>query len=100
MSEITPAELSARLSEDGEGPYVLDVQPAADFEDWHVPGSVNIDIAEVLSDDPDAAKAALSSVPENREVVLVCTAGEPAVLAADYLREMEYDVKTLTCHRP
>lgn len=96
MSEITPAELSARLSEDDEGLFLLDVQPATDFEDWHVPGSVNLDIAEELREDPDAAKAALSTVPDDRDVVLVCTAGEPAILAADYLQEMEYDVKTLT----
>lgn len=100
MGSITPAEFSARLSGRGEEPFVLDVQPAEDFEDWHVPGSVNLDIAEELNEDPDAAKAALSTVPIDREVIVVCSAGEGAIRAADYLEEMAYDVKTLTCHRP
>lgn len=100
MDAITPAELAARRAGDGEAPFVLDVQPAADFEDWHVPGSVNLDIVDELQAGGDAADAALSAVPRDREVVLVRTAGEAAGLAADHLREMGYDVKTLACHRP
>lgn len=100
MSEITPAELSARVSDDDDESVVLDVQPADDFDAWHVPGSVNLDISDELNEDAEAAKAALSSLPEDRELIVVCTAGEPALIAADFLREMEYDVKTLTCHRP
>lgn len=100
MRDITPAELSARLADEGEEPFVLDVRAEADFADWHVPGSVNLDIANELNRDGAAAKAALSSIPRDREVVLVCTAGELAVRAADHLREMGYDVGLLACHRP
>lgn len=100
MGEITPAELSARISEKNEETVVLDVQPQEDFDAWHVPGSVNLDITDDLNEDAAAAKEALATIPDDREVVVVCTAGEPAVIAADYLREMGYDVKTLTCHHP
>lgn len=100
MEEISPSELSARLDDDHGGPLVLDVRSPADFARWHVPGSVNLDIRDELSDGLESAKTALSRLPENSEVVVACTAGEVAVLAAEYLRELGYDVKLLACHYP
>lgn len=99
MTEITPAELAARLGE-GDGTVVLDVRPEAEYADWHVPGSVNVDIADELRQDADAARAALSTLPRDRTVVLAGMAGEASALAADQLRELGHDVRTLTCHRP
>lgn len=100
MRSISPTELSARLSGSGEKPFVLDVQPAEDFADWHVPGSRNLAVHDELRADPGAAKAALAEIPRGREVIVVRTAGEEADLAADYLDGMGYDVKTLACQRP
>lgn len=98
MTSITPADLSAQLRSD-EDTFIVDVQPEAEFEDWHVPGSTNIDIYEELHNDPEAAKEVLSTIPTD-EVVLTCTAGAASETAADYLRDLGYDVKTLACHRP
>jgi rhodanese-related sulfurtransferase len=85
-------------AEDGD-PFVLDVQPAEDYEAWHVPGSTNIDIAEELRSDPEAAREALRSIPSD-EVVLTCAAGEASKQAADHLRELGYEVRLLSCLRP
>lgn len=100
MSTISPRELSERRSGAGPDPYVLDVRPPVDFEDWHVPGSVNLDLADALRADPESARPALASVPRDREVVVVRAAGEPAETAASLLREMGHDVRTLACRRP
>jgi len=29
---------------DDEGPLVLDIRHEGEFEDWHIPGSVNVDV--------------------------------------------------------
>ncbi len=99
MSEITPSRLSARLGAEDDDPFVLDVQSSEDYEDWHVPGSTNIDIAEELRSDPEAAREALRAIPSD-EVVLTCAAGEASEQAADHLRELGYEVKLLSCLRP
>jgi len=100
VEEITPAELSARIGTDDGDTFVLDVQREDDYEEWHVPGSENLDIYDELQNDPEAARDALSTLPDNEEVVIPCTAGPVAELAAQHLHEMGYDVKTLACPRP
>lgn len=97
---ITPADLSARLADASQGPFVLDVRPGAEYEAWHVPGSENIDLHQELHAVPAAAKAVLATIPDDREVVVACNAGIAAERAAEYLRELGYDVATLACHRP
>ncbi len=97
VEELTPADLSARMGDDGDDPFVLDVQPEADYEAWHVPGSENIDIFDELRTDPDAARDVLSTIPEDAEVIVTRTAGPPSERAAQHLHEMGYDVKTLAC---
>lgn len=99
MSQITPSRLSARLDAPDDDPFVLDVQPAEDYEDWHVPGSTNIDIAEELRSDPEAAREALRAIPSD-EVILTCAAGEASEQAADHLRDLGYEVRLLSCLRP
>lgn len=100
MSAITPAALSARLATvDDDDPYVLDVQPESDYEDWHIPGSMHLDVYEELRNEPEAARAALRTIPGN-EVVIVRTAGAASEKAAELLRELGYDVKMLACRRP
>ncbi|WP_254820879.1 MBL fold metallo-hydrolase [Haloglomus halophilum] len=94
MPEIAPDELGDRLQTDE--PLVLDIRHRADFDDWHVPGSVNVDVYDELQDDPEAAKPALSELPEEREVVTVCAAGIVAQTATDVLQEMGYEAATLT----
>lgn len=99
MASISPAELSARLSDDNEI-VVLDVQRPEDYADWHVPGSLHLDLQDELRSDEAAAKAALSTISTDATVVVSCTAGAPAERAAGLLGDLGYDVRTLSCHRP
>ena len=95
MAEITPNELSERLHNDDEPPRVLDIRNEAEFGDWHIPGSENVPVYDELKDDPEAAKVALSNVPDDREVITVCAAGVMSKTATEQLGEMGYEAKTL-----
>jgi glyoxylase-like metal-dependent hydrolase (beta-lactamase superfamily II) len=94
MSEITPDELGERLQGD-EPPLVLDVRHRAEYEDWHVPGSINVDVYDDLEDDPETAKPALRDLPAGREIVTVCAAGVLSRTATEVLRGLGYDAVTL-----
>ncbi|MUV87087.1 MBL fold metallo-hydrolase [Natronomonas sp. CBA1123] len=96
MAEISPEELGERLQADEDDLLVLDIRHEAEYEEWHVPDSVNVDVYEELTDDPDAAAAVLEDLPEDREVATVCNAGIVADTATQVLEEMGYDAKTLT----
>jgi glyoxylase-like metal-dependent hydrolase (beta-lactamase superfamily II) len=96
MSEITPDALGDRLRGDGDDTLVLDIRHEADYEDWHVPDSVNVDVYDELTEDPDAAKDELDDVPEDPEIVTVCAAGVVSQTATEVLQELGYDAATLT----
>ncbi|WP_075936361.1 MBL fold metallo-hydrolase [Halosegnis longus] len=96
MQEITPEELSEQLRNDDDEPVILDIRHEADFEDWHIPGSINVDIYEQLTDDPEQAKEALSDLPRDERIVTVCAAGVVSQTATEVLQELDYDAVTLT----
>jgi len=95
MQELSPDALSEQLRNDDAGPLVLDVRHEAEFEEWHIPGSVNVDVYDELTGDPDRAKPALSELPEGSEIVTVCAAGVVSQTATAVLRELGYDAVTL-----
>ena len=95
MSEIKPTELGTR-SNNGDDLFVLDIRHENEYEDWHIPGSENIDVYDELTESEDeAAKEALSEIPEDDEIVTVCTAGIVSGRATDVLQDMGYEAKTL-----
>ena len=95
MPETTADELSERLQTDSDPPLVVDIRNEDEFEDWHIPGSENVPVYDDLKDDLDAAKAALSDLPDDEEIVTVCAAGVMSETATEILREMGYEAKTL-----
>ncbi|MGM0592222.1 MAG: MBL fold metallo-hydrolase [Halobacteriota archaeon] len=95
MSDISPEELGERLQDEENNLLVVDIRHQEEFDDWHVPGSVNVDVYDELADDPDEAKDALSDLPEEIQIVTVCGAGIAAETAADVLQEMDYNAATL-----
>ena len=95
MAKITPDDLSARLEADDDEVFVLDIRHESDYEDWHIPGSTNIDVYDQLKDEPEMATGALSEIPDDTRVVTVCAAGVVSDTATDQLRAMEYEAKTL-----
>lgn len=95
MPAISPSELSVRLESTQRDVFVLDIRPREDFEEWHIPGSENIDIYEDLKEETEVAQAALSELPEAPEIVTVCAAGVISQKATKQLRDLGYDAKTL-----
>lgn len=96
MSEISPERLGDRLQADGDDVLVLDIRHEEEYEEWHIPDSVNVDVYDELTDNPDSATAPLESLPEEKEIATVCGAGIVAETATEVLQEMGYDAKTLT----
>ncbi|EMA61846.1 rhodanese-like domain-containing protein [Halorubrum kocurii] len=95
MQTLSPDVLSEQLRNDDEGPLVLDIRHEAEFEKWHIPGSVNVDVYDELTGDPDRAKPALSALPRESRIVTVCAEGVVSQTATDVLRELGYDAVTL-----
>ncbi|APW99433.1 hydrolase [Halobiforma lacisalsi AJ5] len=97
MTDVSPDELAERLYDDErEDVLVLDVRHEAEYEEWHVPYSVNVDVYDELVDDREAAEEQLAGLPDDREIVTVCAAGVVSRTATELLQEMGYDAATLT----
>lgn len=95
MTEITPETLAERLAEGDPDVLPLDIRPTDVFEDWHVPGSKQIDVYDDLKNDPEAAAERLDTLPAEKEIVTVCGVGKVSAQATELLSEMGYDAKTL-----
>jgi glyoxylase-like metal-dependent hydrolase (beta-lactamase superfamily II) len=96
MSEISPETLGERVQAGEDDLLVLDIRHEAEYEDWHIPDSVNVDVYDELRDDLAAAKEALADLPDGKDIVTVCTAGVVSKTATDVLGELGYDAETLT----
>lgn len=94
MSKIGPAELGERL-QDVDTPVVVDIRRKAEYTDWHIPGSENVDVYEELQAENGAAAEQLAQLPEDEQIVTVCQAGVIAAEATEVLREKGYDAYTL-----
>ena len=93
MPAITPDDLAERLRDADDDVVVLDVRHPEEFEDWHVPGSRNLDVYEELQ--AGVAAEELSALPREKEIVTVCAAGVVADTATDVLADLGYDAATL-----
>ncbi|MFC5278097.1 MBL fold metallo-hydrolase [Halorubrum rubrum] len=96
MQEISPEKLSEQLRTGDGKPLVLDIRHREDFEEWHIPGSINVDVYDELTDNPEQAKGPLSDLPREEAIVTVCAAGVVSETATEALRELDYDAVTLT----
>jgi len=75
----------ARLLEQGAPVVVLDVRPTHEREEWHIPGSLHVDLYDALKrNDPEALKDV--DLPDDRPIVTVCGAGRTSLTAAEQLR--------------
>ncbi len=82
IEAIDLAELARRL-ESGEGPQVLDVRGAAEWQEGHVPGSIHIPFAEL--------RDRLDELPRDRPIATICKAGKRSGLAASILQREGFE---------
>lgn len=92
---MSPGVLSDRLQADGEQLLVLDIRHEEEYDDWHIPDSVNIDVYDDLTSDSGTASDALADLPAEKEIVTVCAEGVASQTATELLRDLGYDAKTL-----
>jgi glyoxylase-like metal-dependent hydrolase (beta-lactamase superfamily II) len=95
MQQLSPDALAEQVQGSEDGPLVLDVRHQDAFEEWHIPGSLNLDVYDELSQEPERAADALSTLPRDERIVTICAAGVVSQTATEILREMGYDAVTL-----
>ena len=76
MQELSPDALSERLRDDDEGTLVLDVRHETAFEEWHVPGSVNVDVYDELTEDLGEVKSRNADLARDRESFVAALASD------------------------
>lgn len=80
VEEISPEELKRRLDAD-EDVQVIDIRSSAAFESGHIPGALNVPMAEL--------PARMDDIPWGDDVVVVCPIGQSSVQAARLIGSYE-----------
>lgn len=80
---LRPAELTALMNRDNA--LVVDLQPSADFEKGHIPGSKNVQVSQF--DPENKLLASAKSLP----VVTVCRSGQASTDAAKRLKKAGFE---------
>ena len=89
---ITGAELAMRV-ESGNPPVILDVRPAEEYDEGHIPGAINISHLEL------EARLTELDAYRNDEIVVHCVSGKRAALARNILIKAGFaDVRDLEGH--
>lgn len=68
--------------------FLLDVRDEGEFDEGHVPGSVNIPLPALRRD--------FSAVPKGRPVAVYCKVGQRGYYATRFLRQMGLDARNVT----
>ena len=71
--------------EGGRSVEVINIRPRADYEAWHVPGSINVDAYNAIYANSPGALADYQP-SDDRTVVAVCYVGQTSRIAARYLQ--------------
>jgi glyoxylase-like metal-dependent hydrolase (beta-lactamase superfamily II) len=81
--EIDTPTLQAWL-ENGHSIEVIDIRPRADYETWHIPGSLNVDAYQAIHAHSPGPLAHYHP-KDGKQVVAVCYVGQTSKVAAQYL---------------
>lgn len=65
--------------------YVIDIRSADDFADGHIPGAINVGLADIITHVTDADLSAYE------DVVIACYSGQTASYATSILRMLGFD---------
>ncbi|MBU0621489.1 MAG: rhodanese-like domain-containing protein [Gammaproteobacteria bacterium] len=91
VKEIMPWDLSRTLAA-GSKPVLLDVREAVEFDQLHIPGSINVPrgvLEQSCEWDYDETVPELAA-GRDQEIVVICRSGKRSVLAADVLQKMGF----------
>lgn len=93
MSTIDANTLAQQLQSESP-PVVLDIRHSDEYEDWHIPDSINIDLYDQLRENPSEVKDSLRTLPD-QDVVTICGMGMVSQTATEVLDDLGYEAKTL-----
>ena len=71
-------------------PTIISLRSAEDYATGHIPGAVNLGLANLFTEET------LSTIPADRPVVVVCYTGQSAAQAASALNMLGYDASSLS----
>ena len=80
VEELTPDEVKARLDDDADT-QVVDIRSPAEFERGHIPGAINIPMAEL--------PRRVDEVEWSDDVVVACPIGQSSIQAARLIGSYE-----------
>jgi glyoxylase-like metal-dependent hydrolase (beta-lactamase superfamily II)/rhodanese-related sulfurtransferase len=82
IEAIDLEELGRRL-DGSDGPQVLDVRGAAEYEEGHIPGSIHVPFGQLLD--------RIEELPRERPIATICKAGKRSGLAASILQREGFE---------
>ncbi|MFC5369176.1 MBL fold metallo-hydrolase [Salinirubrum litoreum] len=96
VETLAPETLKARIDA-GEAVTLLDTRMTGDYDEWRIDGesveSINVPYYEFLDEDID--DEVLESIPDDRDVTVLCAKGGASEFVAGTLAERGYDVDHL-----
>lgn len=93
---ISPVEVKNRLNSDRNGFILLDIREPDEFNDWNIPGSLNIPVNDLIARGNYAEiKLKLSVLPLDKLIITICAKGINSQVAASILRELGYNTVSL-----
>lgn len=96
MADTITAEALRQRLDKGDRISILDVREAEDFAEWRIPGAMNCDAYEALSQGKPGPVQSFDLLPRDVPVVTVCYAGISSRLATRVLQERGFEALTLT----
>jgi len=88
------AETLRNWLENSEDVFILDVRPAAQREEWQIPGSHYIDAYKRLNEGDNSVLDEVE-IPANTKVVTVCAAGRISQVASEALQQKGIEAYSL-----
>lgn len=90
VSLLGPVEFMEKLNGEASSEILIDVRTPAEFNEWHIPGAINID-----SSAENFMEEVKAQVPQSKSIALYCRSGRRSAEAAQMLAEAGYSLTDL-----
>lgn len=91
--EIEPYDLKNKM-DSGENLYILDVRTPEEYKSWKISYDKQVEPSLIPLDKLSSAEQ-IRNIPRDREVITVCSHGMRSKMAAEYLSQLGYNVKSI-----
>jgi glyoxylase-like metal-dependent hydrolase (beta-lactamase superfamily II)/rhodanese-related sulfurtransferase len=91
--EIEPSDLKNKM-DSGENLYILDVRTPEEYKSWKISYDKHVEPSLVPLDKLSSDEQ-IRNIPRDREVITVCSHGMRSKMAAEYLSQLGYNVKSI-----